>query len=90
MPVWHASVARLGKGRTLLFDELSSKHIAKGTRIAQLMLKGVGGEATRFRSNPSVHALHIQKPLTEDEIALLPDGWMEIPAVDEVGPRVTF
>jgi len=91
MPVWHASVARLGKGRTLRFEELTAKHASKGTRVARLMLKGVGeGDGIRFRSDPAGYAIHVQKPLADEEISLLPDGWMAIPAVDEVGPRIIF
>jgi len=88
--VWHSSVARLGKTRTLRFSELTPKHIGKATRIAMLMLAGVGADGFRFRTDPPAHAVHYQKPLTAEEIALLPSGWMAIPAVHEVGPRVLF
>ena len=55
-----------------------------------LMLAGVGADGFRFRTDPPAHAVHYQKPLTAEEIALLPSGWMAIPAVHEVGPRVLF
>ena len=54
------------------------------------LLVGVGGRGARFRTDPPEHAVHLQKPLTAAEIELLPVGWMEIPAVHEVGPRVMF
>lgn len=88
--MWHSSAARLGKTRTLWFRELTPKQIGKATRVARLMLSGVGADGFRFSTDPPEHAVHYQKPLTEEEIALLPSGWMEIPAVHDVGPRVMF
>ena len=73
------------------FDELTPKQIAKGTRLAKQMLRGVGaGDCVRFRSDPAEYAIHCQKPLTELECSRLPSGWMAIKAVHEVGPRVLF
>jgi len=57
---------------------------------ALIALRGVG-ESSKwvFTTNPPGIAVHVQKPLTEKEESYLPPGWMEIPAVDELGPCIT-
>jgi hypothetical protein len=71
------------------FHSLSTQQLLKGSDLVFGLLRGVGaGKAKLFRTDPAGAAIHGQKPLTEREIALLPEGWMEIPAVDDKGPCV--
>ena len=69
-----------------LFDQLKRKQVAKGLRIARSMLASVGGISTAFTTDPALSAIHIQKPLLPAEISALPVGWMELTAIDELGP----
>lgn len=39
-----------------------------------------------FTTEPPGDCIHVQKPLTDAEILLLPEGWLEIEAIDERGP----
>ena len=48
------------------------------------------GPKTAFVTDPPGIAVHLQRSLTVDEQALLPQGWMEIEAVDELGPCITI
>lgn len=86
MPVWHVSVARQTASGPRRFETLKRKHVREGVEIAKELLRGVGKAPTVFTTEPPGDCIHVQKPLTEEEIALLPAGWMEIPAVDERGP----
>ena len=66
-------------------ESLSRQQIRKGVKIATALLSGVGGERMVFTTEPIGYAIHVQKPLTSEEITSLPDGWMEIQAIDERG-----
>ncbi len=85
MPVWHASVALQSGSGPKAFDSLTRQQIRKGIKIAGSLLAGVGGDRIVFTTDPPGGAIHVQKPLTAEEIESLPDGWMEIPAIDERG-----
>ena len=87
MPVWHASVAHQSPRGVVGVCELRHKRIREGVGVGRELLQGVGvGSHVSFTTDPPGHAIHVQKPLSEAEILLLPKGWMEIPAVDELGP----
>ena len=85
MPVWHASVALQSQAGPRLVESLDRKKIRKGIKIASDLLAGVGGEKMIFTTDPPGSAIHVQNPLTAGEILHLPDGGMEIPAIDERG-----
>jgi hypothetical protein len=86
MPVWHVSIAKQTSHGPVRFMYLRPKAIRDAIEIARELLAGVGGKSLVFTTDPPGCAIHFQKPLTADEIKLLPDGWMDIPAIDERGP----
>lgn len=87
MPVWHSSVARWGKRGILNINEMAPADVLKAVAKARRLLHGVGmNELDFFATDPLGSAIHAQKPLSPKEIGQLPAGWMEIPAVDGLGP----
>jgi hypothetical protein len=86
MPVWHVSVAWQTSNGPLEFLELRENQIADGVKVAKSILKSVGTGMYVFTSDPPSVAIHIQKQLTEKEKERLPEGWLEIPAIDDRGP----
>ncbi len=85
--MWHASIAKCGRVRTLTVDELRSGAIRIAERLAVELLEGVGGKLIGpFTSDPPDLAIHVQKRLTPAELFLLPAGWLDLPATDERGP----
>jgi hypothetical protein len=85
MPVWHASVALQSRNGPRPVEALKRQQIHKGIKIASALLVGVGGDRIVFTTDPPRDAIHVQKPLTVEEIEGLPDGWMQIAAIDERG-----
>lgn len=89
MPVWHVSVSvKNAKGHPKPFRKLTREHINRCKSLAFEILDGVGKTGSAFVTNPPGACVHVQKPLTEEEIAQLPPGWMAIPAIDERGPVI--
>lgn len=84
MPVWHSSVSWMRNKYSV--DCLTDRRLIEGVGNAIKQLNGVGGELMVFVTIPTGRAIHAQKPLTPSEIELLPDGWMDIPAWDDLGP----
>ena len=84
--MWHASVAYHASGFPLPVDNMRPKTIRQGVALATELLRGVGTQRMVFTTDPPGVAIHVQAPLTPDEIAMLPTGWMEIQAIDERGP----
>lgn len=82
--MWHASVSIVGKVGSV--DLFTDRQILRGLDIAVRLLSGVGGELMVFVTNPTGRAIHAQKPLMESEFHHLPEGWMDIPAIDDLGP----
>ena len=66
-------------------ESLNLKQVRKGIKIASSLLVGVGKDRIVFTTDPPGNGIHVQKPLTPEEIERLPDGWMDIPAIDERG-----
>lgn len=85
MPVWHVSVAFQSAFGPLPVETMRRKLIKNGVTLAKSLLQGVGGSRTVFTTDPVGCAIHVQAPLTDKEINMLPRGWMEVPAVDERG-----
>ena len=86
MPVWHASVTMRSTDGPRKFYSLTELQISRGARIAKKLLARVGGMLWLFTTEPPDCAIHVQKPLTDKETALLPNAWMAAPALDDLGP----
>jgi hypothetical protein len=89
--VWHVSVAMQEiipnvSSRPIPWTDLTWRRKKRAKRIAKSLLEGVGTRVVVFLTDPPGSAVHVQKPLTDEEIGLLPDGWMDIPAIDDRGP----
>lgn len=52
-------------------------------KIGEELLFGVGRGPARIDANR--HIVHVRKPLTDEEIALLPRWFLESPAIDLAG-----
>jgi hypothetical protein len=89
MPVWHSSAAfQTGRG-PLPIEEMRHKQKLRLADKALRLLNGVGKKQRfLFTTDPVGSAIHAQRPLTDWEISQLPEGWMEIPAVDERGAYI--
>lgn len=86
MPVWHVSAAYHSNTGPKQFLQMTKTQVFKGIDLGDRLLRGVGCNRIVFVTDPPRMAIHIQKALTPEEIAYLPEGWMQIPAVDERGP----
>jgi len=87
MPVWHASISWQPRRRTERAVGWPAKVIGKAKKRLRKALDGVGGPLSSYMvtDDDTGVAIHLQRPLTPDEIERLPDGWMSIPATDERG-----
>ena len=87
MPVWHLSVSRK-KGLVIFMDDRLKSRKAAMKEARKLMKDeriGVGeGEIGEDASEGNCG--HLQRAMTEQERLHLPDGWMELKAIDERGP----
>lgn len=77
LPVWHVSLSRPR------FTPVASWSASERQLIEQ-----VGGALLRDRGEgrwfwtEGTRVLHLRRALTEAERAMLPPGWMDIPAID--------
>lgn len=81
--MWHASIAVIGKKRTLSSEEVpeSSRRIV--IHCAKELLAGVGQFPSSLEQMQI--AFHYRRGLTDAEYERLPATWCAIPAVHEAG-----
>lgn len=89
MPVWHCSVALRTFAGPKLIDTCTDQQILRMIDLATRPLNGCGVlNSYQLFVTPHGTAMHAQKRLAAAEIKMLPQRWMEIPAVDELGPII--
>jgi hypothetical protein len=88
VPVWHVSISTWSNGGMLKpVRDLSLREVLRACSLGDALLIGVGDgrRAVAFTRDPPADCIHIQKPLTEKEIAILDPAWLALPAVDDLG-----
>lgn len=76
--MWHVSLSTLG---LLPLAEWDERRRQRAREAAQALLAGRGERDGEGWTDGTI-VLHLRRPLTAEEHALLPRGWMAIPAVD--------
>jgi len=79
--VWHASIALYGSDETPLDARaVDRKRRRLALALAHRLLDGVG--VSPSREQVKAFAFHVRRALSPSEIARLPPGWLELPAID--------
>ena len=81
--MWHVSLSIQTGSGPLLTDKWSRQQRNEAQRVAARLLHGVGQEPMKGDFYP--FSFQHRRCLTDAEMATLPPGWLEIPAVDEGG-----
>lgn len=75
--MWHVS---LSSARLLPVSSWEPARMAGARQAAAALLQGVGEGPDIW--TPGERVLHLRRRLTTAEHALLPPGWMAVPAID--------
>lgn len=81
VPVFHASVAQIGKAGPIPCRMVMKKNMAQAIGIK--LLDGVGVGETFIKAGEV--AFHIRRRLSDEEVAGLDTDWLAIPAVNMAG-----
>lgn len=81
--MWHASISLQHRAAgPLPVDRLSRPTRTKLIHFGRRLLRGVGEREEHVEWEPGGVAIHVRRPLTQEEIAGLPVEWLANPAVD--------
>lgn len=81
--MWHASVAAMGRTRSLFVDEVSDSTRRLLVCTAKRLIADVGQLPSAVEQFDL--AMHYRRALTDEEYARLSPAWRAIPAVHEAG-----
>lgn len=84
--MWHASIARLNRTGTTLVSTWGDGTLRDAKRRALALLDGVGRGNPVYATTPKGKALHVRKSLSDEEMEMLTEEWLALPAIDEFGP----
>ncbi len=89
--MWHASVSWQTRQGPLPVAKLRRWQRKEAVKLLHQLLGGVGtGRAYLFVMEPPLSAVHLQRRLSVEELAILPPEWLAIAPRDEIGPTRAF